>query len=160
MQLPDTDLARCPFTVTDGSVDIRLHVPHWLLPHGVVCGCVRSSANCLAFTNFFLSDVPVFLTKLKMGFCRVVGDDILDPDSLALVVELDVPEKLLVLLRAGSKLCTESTRSWSLPNVEMTRTAGSGDLGTRMSLLEVSNGVRRLSKLLTFSLMLSTIFLG
>ena len=34
----------------------------------------------------------------------------------------------------------------------MTRTAGSGDLGTRMSLLEVSNGVRRLSKLLPFHL--------
>ena len=66
-----------------------------------MCGCVRSSASCLAFTNFFLSDVPVFLTKLKIGFCRVVGDDILDPDSLALVVELDVPEKLLGT-RSGS----------------------------------------------------------
>ena len=116
MQLPDTDLALCSFTVTDGSVDIRLHVPQWLLPHSLVCGWVMSSTNCFALTNYFLSDVPVFLTNLKIGFWRVDDVEIMELEMLAFVVELDIPEKLLVLLRAGSNLCTESSRSWSLPD--------------------------------------------
>ena len=54
MQLPDTDLARCSFTVTDGSVDMR--------------------------------------------FWRVDDVEITEPELFALFVELNVPEKLLVLL--------------------------------------------------------------
>ena len=77
-----------------------------------------------------------------------------------LVWELDNPEKLLVLLSSGSNLCTDSINSWSLPNVEITRTAGSGDFGTRTLLFELSSGLRHLSKPLTFSLILSTIVLG
>ena len=104
MQLPVTDLARCPLIFTDGSVEIRLQVPQWLLPQGLVCGFVRSSTNCLASTNFLRRDVPVFLTNLKIGCGGAAEDKIRDPMMLALADELEVPVKLLVLLRVGSTL--------------------------------------------------------
>ena len=75
-------------------------------------------------TNFLLNDVPVRLTNLKIGRDAPALDDIGEPGVFPLVWEPDNPEKLLVLLSSGSNLCTDSTNSWSLPNVEITRTAG------------------------------------
>ena len=74
-------------------------------------------------TNFLLNDVPVRLTNLKIGRDVPALDDIGEPGVFSLVWEPDNPEKLLVLLSSGSNLCIDSTNSWSLPNVEITRTA-------------------------------------
>ena len=49
---------------------MRLHVPQWLPPHCLVWVCVKSLANCFAFTSFFLSDEPVLRTNLKIGFAE------------------------------------------------------------------------------------------
>ena len=103
-----------------------------------MCGLVRSSANCLALTNFLRREVPVFLTNLKIGCGGGAVDEMREPVMFALADELEVSVKLFVLLRVGSILLTDSTKSWSLPKVDMTRTAGSGDLGTRMLLLELA----------------------
>ena len=76
-----------------------------------MCGFVRSSANCFALTNFLRKDVPVFLTNLKIGCWGPAEDEIRELVMLALADELEVPVKLLVLLRVGSTLFTDSTRS-------------------------------------------------
>ena len=55
--------------------------------------------------------MPVFLTNLKIGCGGAAEDEIRDSVMLALADELEVPVKLLVLLRVGSTLFTDSTRS-------------------------------------------------
>ena len=123
---------------------MRLQVPHWLPPHGLVWVCVKSLANCLAFTSFLLRDEPVFLTNLKIGFSEV------EERELELTLDVGDSEKLLVLLRTDSALFTASTRSWSLPYVDTTQTGGSGEVGTNILVFELVWGVRRRSKPFTF----------
>ena len=110
---------------------MRLQVPRWLPPHGLVWVCVKSVANCLAFTSFLLRDEPVFLTNLKIGFSEV------EERELELTLDVGDSEKLLVLLRTDSALFTASTRSWSLPYVDTTQTGGSGEVGTNILVFEL-----------------------
>ena len=69
-------------------------------------------------------------------------------------------EKLLDAVRAGSRFITTSRKSLSLSNVDITLMPLSGDVGTKMELLESLCDLIRRSILHTLDVMLSTIFLG
>ena len=137
---------------------MRLQVPQWLPPHGLEWVCVKSLANCLALTSFFRREEPVFRTNLNIGLAEelVWAEDW----ELELTPDVDVSEKLLVLLRTDSALLTASTRSWSLPYVDTTRTGGSGEAGTNILVLVLEWGMSLRSKPFIFSQIFSTNFFG
>jgi hypothetical protein len=79
-----------------------------------------------------LREEPVLLTKLNSDFFFAGGADWVLPRP----VDDSVEEKLLDAVRAGSRFLTTSRKSLSLSYVDITLMPLSGDVGTKMELLE------------------------
>ena len=141
-----------------GPSAMRLQVPHldWLQRLVPFCNEEELLASCWTFTSFFLREEPVLLTKLNSDFFFAGGADWVlprpDDDS--------VEEKLLDAVRAGSRFITTSRKSLSLSYVDITLMPLSGDVGTKMEILESLCDLTRRSILHTLDVTLFTIFLG
>ena len=135
---------------------IRLQVPHldWLQRLVPFCNEGELLASCWTLTSFFLREDPVLLTKLNNDFFLVGGADWVlsrpDDDS--------AEEKLLDAVRVGSRFITTSRKSLSLSNVDITLMPLSGDVGTRIELLDSLCDLMRRSILHTLDVTLFTIF--
>jgi len=142
----------------EGPSAIRLQDWHlgWLQRLVPFCNEEELLASCWTLTSFFLREEPVLLTKLNNDFFLVGGADWVlprpDDDS--------AEEKLLDAVRAGSRFMTTSRRSLSLLYVDITLMPLSGDVGTKIELLESLCDLMRRSILHTLDVMLFTIFLG
>ena len=94
------------------------------------------------------------MTKLNNDFFLVGGADWVlsrpDDDS--------AEEKLLDAVRVGSRFITTSRKSLSLSNVDITLMPLSGDVGTRIELLDSLCDLMRRSILHTLDVTLFTIF--